>query len=788
MNNLHRLAGIAFRVALESAATAMVTIALLMVATGANALPTGGQVAAGQAAISTPSATQMNIKQGTNQAIINWNSFGIGRGEAVNIAQPTSQSTLLNRVLGNDPSSIYGSLTANGRVFLVNPSGVLFAPGASVNVGGLVASSLNIKDSDFLAGKYSFFKDGAAGSVVNQGTISGGFVALLGNSVENAGTIVTTKGTTGLAAGDEITLGFDPNGLMAIKVDKAAYQAQVTNSGVIEADGGTVVMSAGAADALLATVVNNSGKIRAGSMVERNGEIVIEANTVTNSGTLDVSGVKGGTITLSGDHMTLASGSLLNASGATGGGTVLVGGGWQGGGDTYQATSVTMEKGAKIDVSATKVGDGGTAVLWSDVRKDGSVTKVDGEILAKGGIEGGDGGKVETSGHALKIGDSARVSTQSTSGNSGNWLLDPTDFTIAATGGDITGTALTTALASNNITITTNPANCFITGGATACTGYSQISTGATGDINVNQAVTWSSTKELFLDAYRRININAPISVTGAGTLYLKYGADYSVSAPDNSANPYGYYLSPGIAINLAATSIFKVKTPDPYEYVPQTYTILTTAAELIALGNSTTQAAIDKNFVLGNDIDLASAAFLPIGGSTVNGQYGYTFAGLGHKIKNLSINLSTIVGTTHDRNSAVGFFAQLSSNGKIRDVGLVGGSVVGETTATGNLWSLTAGSLVGLSQGKIFNSYSNVSVQSGRVAGGLVGWVYSGSVDQSYATGAVSTVHSTRTVNGYISGGLAGATSDAVISKSYAAGTVTGFFDNVELNRCAVI
>ena len=212
-------------------AAAVLGVSLTLVAPYAHALPAGGQLAAGQAVITTPSASQMNITQGTNQAIINWNSFGIGKGETVNIAQPSASSTLLNRVLGNDPSNIFGSLNANGRVFLTNPSGILFAPGASVNVGGLVASSLNIKDSDFMAGKYSFFKDIIAGSVVNQGKISGGFVALLGNSVENAGTIVTTKGTTGLAAGDEITLGFDPFGLMSIKVDKAAYQAQVTNSG-----------------------------------------------------------------------------------------------------------------------------------------------------------------------------------------------------------------------------------------------------------------------------------------------------------------------------------------------------------------------------------------------------------------------------------------------------------------------------------------------------------------------------------------------------------------------------
>lgn len=111
-------------------AAAVLSVSLMFGATSADALPSGGQIVAGQAAISAPSATQMNINQGTNQAIINWNSFGIGKGEAVNISQPSASSTLLNRVLGNNPSQIFGSLSANGRVFLTNPSGILFAPGA----------------------------------------------------------------------------------------------------------------------------------------------------------------------------------------------------------------------------------------------------------------------------------------------------------------------------------------------------------------------------------------------------------------------------------------------------------------------------------------------------------------------------------------------------------------------------------------------------------------------------------------------------------------------------------
>ena len=166
------------------------------------ALPTEGVIAAGQASITTPSATSMQIGQESKHAIINWNSFGIGKGEALIITQPTNQSTLLNRVLSNNPSSIFGTLQANGRVFLVNPHGMIFAPGASINVGGLVASTLPINDTDFLSEKYSFLRTGATtASLTNQGLLNGGFVALLGNDISNSGTIVTTKGSAGLAAG-----------------------------------------------------------------------------------------------------------------------------------------------------------------------------------------------------------------------------------------------------------------------------------------------------------------------------------------------------------------------------------------------------------------------------------------------------------------------------------------------------------------------------------------------------------------------------------------------------------
>src|ERR1035437_1971474 len=154
-----------------------ISVALSFRAT-AYALPTGGVVAAGSASISA-NTLGTTINQSTQNAAINWQSFNIAAGESVRFNQPSSSSVTLNRVLGADPSGIFGSLTVNGKVFLVNPNGILFGQGASVNVGGLVASTLNITDRDFMSGNYKFSGTGN-GTVLNQGTINadGGYVAL----------------------------------------------------------------------------------------------------------------------------------------------------------------------------------------------------------------------------------------------------------------------------------------------------------------------------------------------------------------------------------------------------------------------------------------------------------------------------------------------------------------------------------------------------------------------------------------------------------------------------------
>ncbi len=248
---------------------------LLLCAPSVWALPTGEQLVSGQATVSNPNAGQMQINQSSQNAIINWQGFSINPNEAVNIQQPNAQAALLNRVVGADASQIQGKLNANGHVYLVNPNGVLFSKTAQVDVGGLVASTHDISNQNFMSGNNHFTQNGATGIVENQGTIKvpeGGVVALIGTQVSNSGTIETPKGTTALAAGNTVDLDFKGDGLVEVKVSEAALNAQIANKGAITADGGRVVLTAKAAGQLIDTVINQDGIIRAQSMVERNGE------------------------------------------------------------------------------------------------------------------------------------------------------------------------------------------------------------------------------------------------------------------------------------------------------------------------------------------------------------------------------------------------------------------------------------------------------------------------------------------------------------------------------------
>ncbi len=415
------------------------------------ALPAGGQITAGAGSIGA-SGTRMTVNQSSQQMVANWSSFNIGADASVQFVQPNVSATALNHIADQNPTQILGSLSANGKVFLLNQSGIIFGKNARVDVGGLVASSLEMRDSDFLAARYKFSNSGNAGDILNQGsinTVPGGVVALIGPKVTNEGAIAANGGSVALGAGNQVSLDLKGDGLITFTVDEGAVDALAENKGLVKADGGLVVMTARAADVLTQSAVNNSGIVQARSMEEKEGRIMLDAvgGMTTVSGTLDASSTdgRGGQVVATGDRVWVKDGAHLTASGLTGGGEVLVGGNWQGK-DTaiHQATGTLVESGALLEANATDTGNGGTVVVWSDVTNPLSVTRAYGTFEAMGGPNGGDGGRIETSGHWLDVAGS-QGGASATFGQGGLWLLDPYNVTIdnvsPSGGGSFSGTS-----------------------------------------------------------------------------------------------------------------------------------------------------------------------------------------------------------------------------------------------------------------------------------------------------------------------------------------------------------
>ncbi|MDO8888711.1 MAG: filamentous hemagglutinin N-terminal domain-containing protein [Hydrogenophaga sp.] len=651
----------------------------LAYAAGASALPQGGEVTAGSASV-TATPGKLTIVQGSPSAVLNWQSFSIGAGEAVQFVQPGASSVALNRVVGTDPSTILGSLSSNGKVFLVNPNGILFGRGASVNVGGLVASTLNITDSDFMAGRYKF-SGSSTQAVSNQGTLNapGGSVALLGAHVSNEGVIAARMGSVSLVGGQAIALDVAGDGLLNITIDQGAVNALVSNGGLIQADGGQVLMTAQAAGHLLKTVVNNTGVIQAQTLVNHNGSIKLlgdmQSGTVNAAGTLDASAPAGG-------H----------------------------------------------------------------------------------------GGFIETSAAQVKLDGALRVTTAaSANGLTGNWLIDPTNYTIAATGGDQTGAFYTNALQTSNVSIAT-------------------VATGAgLGDINVNDTIAWSANK-LTLTAHNNINLNQPLRGSGTASLALEYGQGAVASGNTATYNVKA-------AIDLPSGQNFSTRLGSDTA-VPTVYTVINSLGDPTSTSGTDLQGMsgdLAGHYVLGSNIDASSTAgwnsgagFTPIGEASL--PFAGVFDGLGHTVSDLTLRL--VLGASSVKVS--GLFGSTTSNARIRNVGLVNvrsftsglnnegrvGALVGinrgaihNSYATGTLVGNTyLGGLVGLNQntGTINNSYFSGSVTAGNRLGGLVG-VNEGSISNAYSTGSVRS-----SAGQDLIGGLVGHNNGGTIRTSYASANVS--------------
>ena len=785
--------------------------------TAALANPLGGTVVGGGATISGGGTSNVIVNQHTDRAIINWQTFNIGSGDSVRFNQPGSGSIALNRVTGGmGPSSINGVLDANGRVFLVNPDGLLIGRGASINTAGFLATTSDISNESFMAGRYQFNIAGRPdASIVNLGTInshSHGFAALVAPGVRNSGTITARFGTIGLASANTFSLDFYGDELIKLSPGDAIsstvrdvetglpLNALVKNEGLLRANGGRVELTAAAARTVVDSVINNTGVIEARSVGHRNGKIVLGGATGDNgykqtvkvSGRLDVSSrkAKGGKIQVTGQHINVTAASF-DASGPAGGGTVLIGGDTGGGhghwatdsipqaglepGAVPNATTVSIDAGTVINASATSTGNGGKVIVWAD----GS-TSFAGHIFARGGDAGGNGGFVEVSGKET-LDFRGVVNTSAPFGSYGTLLLDPGNLTIQNGGGSsFTGSdtanstldvaILNNALISNNVVVATGMAPGF-----------------NVGDIIVNAPIVWNTSTTLTLSAYRNIQINdtglsGTIRNTGSGNLVLRadstgIGIGTIVMNPSTNSvrvdwlnstgnvtvyyNPSNYssptvFTSGNGRFNLASSSQL------------QDFMLVNSIANLQGIAANTS-----GRYALGSDINA--------NGATMNGltfTFQGVFDGLGHTISNLNIigpsalatnagiirnlNLTNFTVSAGGNNQFIGLLVGHNlSGGQIIDVDVSG------TVNGGSFNGLVAGGLVGMNAGLILNSSSSANLTSagiGVTIGGLAGSNADGAfITDSFATGNVTASGNVPATNcnpqcqNVIAGGLVG-------------------------------
>jgi filamentous hemagglutinin family protein len=309
---------------------------ILTIATGtAIANPTGGTIVSGTVAISQPSGTEVLVQQQSQRAIVNWAGFSIANGETTRFVQPNSQSVILNRVTGTDPSQIAGQLSANGRVFLLNPNGIVVTETGTIDVNSLVATTLPLADGNFLDGRYAFAASAGTSSatVENRGTITvadQGLAALVAPGVTNAGVIRARTGTVALASERAVTVDFSGDGLVSFEVAAAAVDAivgtsRVDNSGRVEAAGGTILLSAEQAGAILDSAVSGGGTIDASATSGAGGRVRLTsggASTVTGTVAADGTTAGGQVSVVGGQSVNVggtvtARGSDLNAAGGT---------------------------------------------------------------------------------------------------------------------------------------------------------------------------------------------------------------------------------------------------------------------------------------------------------------------------------------------------------------------------------------------------------------------------------------------------------------------------------------
>lgn len=547
----------------------------------AYALPTGGQVVAGQARLER-SGNTLTVSN-TPGAIINWSNFSVGALESVRFEQQSALSAVLNRVVGSEASAIYGQLSSNGRVWLLNPNGILFGQGSRIDVPGFVASTLDVGDADFQAGRMNLRAGALAGNIRNEGRIGNagsGNLYLIAPDVQNQGLIQAENGNVLLAAGRQVSLIDQAH--PDIQVVVSAPGDQAVNLGQIATRHGSI--------GLIGSVVAQRGQISADRVeVDDHGRIVFRGAQrveVASGSVTKANGPDGGRIVVDGGEQTSIEGDILaigtsgkggqidvlgreirvegqarvDASGETGGGKVRIGGDYQGKNPEFRNAATTyFGPDAQINVDAQKVGAGGTAILWADER-----TEAHGRISARGGEQGGDGGFVETSARYLSVA-AARVDTRSPMGRTGSWLLDPSDIYIGS------GTPSVLNIPGNPITFYGGSSFNYLDkttleaalGSSNVLVDATSLGPGPGSNIYVNTGLTWASGNTLTLSAqtmvsfYGGIAISAPTGKLMIDNSYMGGQIDFSSSSID--VGYLGAYTQG--AISQAGTGVIKANS-----------------------------------------------------------------------------------------------------------------------------------------------------------------------------------------------------------------------------------
>ncbi len=652
----------------------------LLSGSAAYANPQGATIANGTVTFANPNAQTLNITN-TPGAIINWQSFGINQNEITRFIQQSNTSAILNRVTGQNPSDIMGQLLSNGQVFLINPNGIVFGPNSIVDTAGLIASSLNMSDQDFINGNLNFEGGPESGAIRNQGYIktgANGDIYLIAPNIENSGIIETDGGKLILAAGEKLTIA-------SLDSEDVVFEVQAPENAVVNL--GELITQGGAAS-IFAGTITHSGSINADSVsVDRQGKVVLSAKqditveatasvsangieggnihieseqgTTLVSGRLQVTGdtAQGGKIEILGENVGLIENASIDASGNTGGGQVLIGGDYLGGNaEVKNAKGSYVGELTEINADAVTEGDGGKVIVWSD-----DATRVYGHISATGGSVSGNGGFVETSGHYLEA--FATLDISSANGKAGSWLLDPYNITIDNTTNiNNTGTPNFTPNGNNSVVDVTEINAVLDLDGtvivATAGAGgqAGDIVLAALGDIVKSAG---SGLASLTLRADGIVDMSNGTINTASGMMDITINADW-----DNTGNG-------GLVIGLTET--IRSNGGD---------ILLSTASGNIDLQAGSSGASVLSN---GGDITINSTGSLILGSGTVGASIGSLAAGTSGAIRI----------TVQDMD--IGALAAINSTGatagSIYIRPMVSGTSIGLAGGTGTL-NLTAAEL----------------------------------------------------------------------------------------------